>query len=127
MNYFIAAETVSIGPMTDLVKALQTAFDNGADGSFKVLVTHAPSYMVIFERSAVNDKEYVGKRAEQNISIETSAMQQLAAELEEGGAGAVAAGIMDTLRNGDAQCFDFDSGAILSMALDDSVIEPTRS
>ena len=121
MNYFIAAETVSIGPMTDLVKALQTAFDNGADGSFKVLVTHAPSYMVIFERSAVNDKEYVGKRAEQNISIETSAMQQLAAELEEGGAGAVAAGIMDT------QCFDFDSGAILSMALDDSVIEPTRS
>ena len=117
MKYFIAVEVEATGPFADLTAALQRAFDGGAAGAFHVLVTHAPSYMVIFERESDDDGEYVSKRATSpDVSIETAAMQQLAAELVEGGIGSFALPVVSELQNGDAQCFDFGAGAMEAMA-----------
>lgn len=48
MKYFISVEVKAAGPIADLTAAIQRAFDGGAAGAFQVLVTHAPSYMVVF-------------------------------------------------------------------------------
>lgn len=117
MKYFIAAEMEAFGPMSDLTAALQRAFDQGTAGYFQVLVTRAPTYVVIFERETDTDAQYVCKRADDpENSIECAAMQQLAAELEEAGVGEIALPILEDLRNGDAQCFDFNVGAFSAMA-----------
>lgn len=117
MQYFIAVEVEATGPMTDLAAAIQRAFDGGAAGAFQVLVTRAPCYMVLFKRESEEDSEYVSKRAASpDVSIETAAMQQLAAELIEGGIGEVAQPVVDDLQSGDAQCFDFGAGAMEAMA-----------
>ena len=117
MKYFIAVEVEATGPIADLTAALQRAFDGGAAGAFQVLVTHAPSYMVIFERESDDNGEYVSKRASSpDVSIETAAMQQLAAELVDGDIGSFALPMVSVLQNGDAQCFDFGAGAMEAMA-----------
>lgn len=82
-----------------------------------MLVTHAPTYMVVFSREAETDADFVSMRAANpDVSIETAAMQQLAAELESGGACMVAMPVIEALREGDAQCFDFGMGAMELMA-----------
>ena len=117
MKYHIAVEVEATGPIADLTAALQRAYDGGAAGDFQVLVTRAPTYMVIFERSVDDDEEYVSKRADSGqLSIEYAAMQQLAAELIEGDVGSVAQPVVDDLVNGDAQCFDYCVGAFEAMA-----------
>ena len=116
MKYFIAVEVEATGPMTELVSALRSAYDIGPAGNFNVLVTKAPTYMVVFERDSEEDAQYVSKRAESGEAIEKAAMQQLAAELEEADAGALVQPIIDDLRNGDAQCFDYAIGAFEAMA-----------
>lgn len=117
MKYYIAVEIEATGPIADLTASLQRAFDGGAAGDFQVLVTRAPSYMVIFERKVADDAEYVSKRADApNVSIERATMQQLAAELTEGDAGAGVQPVIDALNEGDAQTFDFGLGAFAAMA-----------
>jgi hypothetical protein len=117
MKYFIAVETASTCAMFDLVAALRHAYDGGADGAFNILVTHEPSYMVMFERDSQADAEYIYDRCfNRNVSIEVAAMHQLAAELMDGGAGDLAQPVIDTLNSGDAQVFDFANGAIDYMA-----------
>jgi hypothetical protein len=111
MNYFIAVEVKATGHIAALSAAIQRAFDGGADGNFKVLVTHAPSYMVIFERSYDSDEVFLKSRVEKDcITFASAAMNQLADELDEGGISSVAAEVLDVLKNGDAQCFDFQGG-----------------
>ncbi len=117
MDYYIAVEVEPLGPISDLAASLQRAYDRGAAGDFKVLVTHAPTYLVVFKRSVNDDAEYVSSRANSPVvSIEKAAMQQLAAELDEGDAGAIAQSVIDVLKEGDAQCFDFGVGAFEAMA-----------
>ena len=104
MKYYIAVEVEATGPIADLTACLQRAYDCGTAGDFQVLVTRAPTYMVIFERSVADDSEYVSKRAESpDVSIETAAMQQLADELVGGDIGSFALPIVSVLQNGDAQ------------------------
>jgi|LNFM01.1.fsa_nt_gb hypothetical protein len=117
MDYYIAVEVEPLGPTSDLAAALQRAYDRGAAGDFKVLVTHAPTYLVVFKRSVGDDAEYVSRRADSPVvSIEKAAMQQIAAELAEGDAGPIAQSVIDVLNEGDAQCFDFGVGAFEAMA-----------
>ena len=118
MKYLIAVEIEAIGPIDDLSDALQAAYDDGADGYFKILVTHAPSYLVLFERDTGQDAEYVNNRLTAGtVPIEQAAMHQLAAELGDGNIGDVARPIIEILLAGDAQCFDFGDGAMEEMAV----------
>lgn len=117
MKYYIAVEVEATGPIADLTASLQRAYDGGAAGDFQVLVTRAPTYMVIFERNVADDSEYVSKRADSGeVSIENAAMQQLAVELIKGDIGTVAQPVVVVLLNGDAQCFDYGIGAFEAMA-----------
>lgn len=115
MKYYIAVEVEAAGPIADLATSLQRAYDGGASGDFQVLVTRAPTYMVIFERNVADDAEYVSIRANTpDVSIEVAAMKQLAAELFD--AAPVAQPVIDVLNEGDAQCFDYGVGAFEAMA-----------
>lgn len=117
MKYFIAVEIDATCPVEDLKAALQCAYDGGAAGHFTILVTRAPTHLVVFERDGEQDGEYVSKRADNgDVSIEKAAMQQLAAELTDGGSGTVAQPIVEELLSGDAQCFDYGIGAFEAMA-----------
>ncbi|ABE47260.1 hypothetical protein [Polaromonas sp. JS666] len=117
MKYFISVEVKATGPIADLTAAIQRAFDRGAAGAFQVLVTHAPSYLVVFERESADDRTYVSKRATSpDVSVETAAMQQLAAELVEGDIGTLAMLIVSVLQDGEAQCFDYGAGAFVDLA-----------
>lgn len=117
MKYFISVEVKAAGPIADFTAAIQRAFDGGAAGAFQVLVTHAPSYMVVFERESADDSNYVSKRVTSpDLTVEAAAMQQLAAELVEGDIGSLAMPIVSVLQNGDAQCFDFGAGAFVDLA-----------
>ena len=51
MNFLIAVEVPAKGPMGLLVHEVQQAYDNGAFGNFQCIVTHQPSYIVLFERT----------------------------------------------------------------------------
>lgn len=125
MNYYIAVEVEPLGPISDLAASLQRAYDGGAAGDFQVLVTHAPTYLVVFKRSVADDAEQVIRRADvPEVSIEKAAMQQLAAELEEGDAGPLAQFVIDVLNEGDAQCFDYGVGAFEAM---ENSTQPTKS
>lgn len=116
-QYFIAVEVEAMGPMPDLCAALRKAFDHGAAGDFQVLVTTAPTYLVLFERDAINDRENVSRRIDASgSSPELAAMHQLAEELMHGDVGGFASPVVSVLQNGDAQCFDFGDGAIEALA-----------
>lgn len=116
MNYFIAVETPALGPVSDLVDALQQAYDMGTAGDFEVLVTQQPTYMVIFKRHAPEDAEYVSDRVKADrTSVAVAAMQQLAAEMEDGASSGLAT-IMAVLKAGDAQYFDFGQLVFSSIA-----------
>lgn len=118
MKYFIAASTAAFFPMPDLARALRAAYDGGAHGYFRILPAAGDHFTVIFERDSDADAEYVSKRAQQTgASIEASANQQLAAELQAGGAGDCAADLIEELRANRATVFDFECGAIESMAV----------
>lgn len=117
MNYFLAVEVEIEGAMADLCGALRQTFENGATGDFQILrTTREGLFMVLFERNAVTDAEYVSKRLNESTSVELAAMHQLADELEEAGAETFATQIVTLLRKGNAECFDFCMGAIESMA-----------
>lgn len=117
MDYYIAVEVEPLGPISDLANSLQRAYDRGAAGDFKVLVTHAPTYLVVFKRSVADDAEYVSRLADSpELSIEKAAMHQLAEELAKGDLGPIAQSVIDVLNEGDAQCFDFGVGAFEAMA-----------
>lgn len=117
-KYFVAAEIPATTTIENVTKCLQKAFDNGAAGHFQVLVTMAPTYLVVFERDAADDEEYVQTRIRQGAeSVQLAVMQQIAAELEEGAVTQFAIPVKEVLQEGDAQCFDFGSGAITNMDL----------
>lgn len=99
-----------MGPMQDLVKALQTGYDNGAAGQFHVVSTREPGYMVTFLRTvAEDDLQHLHDRMKQGSqTLQLAAMHQLAAELEIGGVGQMANPVVEDLRNGDAQVVDFN-------------------
>lgn len=107
-SYIIAAEVPATGPMEPLVKALQQGYDNGAAGSFQVILTMQPTYMVLFVRTtADDDAQYLLDRmAKDGCTVEEAAMRQLAAELED--AGQLAKPLIEVLEGGDAQIVDFN-------------------
>lgn len=109
-SYLILVEVPAMGPMQDLVKALQTGYDNGAAGQFHVVSTREPGYMVTFLRTvAEDDLQHLHDRMKQGSqTLQLAAMHQLAAELEIGGVGQMANPVVEDLRNGDAQVVDFN-------------------
>ena len=116
-KYFISTEINAVGKMEDLAKDLQTCYDNGTDGSFKIVATSTPGYMVLFERDAASDGEYIrGQLGADGKSLELVAMQQLADELREGWERSdVVAPVIEALEKGWGNCFDFESGALESI------------
>lgn len=117
MKYFIAVHTPALAPMADLASALRNAYDGGTDGYFRILPEKSGHFTVIFERDAYLDAEHVARRAEvDKVSIETSAMRQLGAELKEGQVGAAGEAIAESLLSGEATVFDFESGAVEFLA-----------
>lgn len=109
-SYLILVEVPAKGSIEDLVSALQNGYDNGAAGQFQVVSTREPGYMVTFLRTvAERDLQYLRERVTQGSqSLRLAAMQQLAAELAEGGVGKAATPVVEDLRNGDAQIVDFN-------------------
>lgn len=109
-SYLIMVEVPAMGPMHDLIQALQRAYTEGAaDGSFQVIVTREPGYMACFLRSVRDgDMQYLLDRVKQGArSLQLAAMHQLAAELSET-AGDAARPVIEDLENGDAQILDFN-------------------
>lgn len=108
-SYLIMVEVPAKGPMEDLVKALQLAYDAGAAGRFEVIVTREPGYMVTFLRStAEDDTTYLLAQLNDGAdTIELAAMRQLGEELKDG-VGQAAAAVIQDLLNGDAQVIDFN-------------------
>jgi hypothetical protein len=115
-TYFIGLEFRSTFVVQDVASALQVSYDNGAAGSFTILRTQV-GYFVIFERSAIEDAEYVSARmsAAPSLSLEHHAQRQLHDELKDGAIGAEAVDVLEGLSLGAAQCFDFSTGAIESL------------
>lgn len=109
-SYWILVEVPATGAMQDLAKALQTGYDNGADGQFRVVSTREPGYMVTFLRTvAEDDLQHLRDRMKQGSqTLQLAAMHQLAAELQDGGVGKMAGPVVEDLRNGDAQIVDFN-------------------
>ncbi|MBG6083109.1 hypothetical protein [Rubrivivax gelatinosus] len=107
-EYLITAEVPAKGSIDELTAALQEAFDNGVDGFFRVIVTHQPTYIVVFLRSTRDgDAVYIRNRLEElDGDVEHAAQAQLAAELREAGGHAVA-DVIEVLRDGDGQVIDF--------------------
>jgi len=118
MKYYIAVEANAfIGATALLVAALQLAYDNGASGFFEVVTTKTVNRMVIFEREAADDTEYILNRAEnEGITIEVAAMKQLAAELKDATTDDTYQFIIDDLESGQSRCFDFGNGCLRDMA-----------
>lgn len=109
-SYLILVEVAAMGPMHDLVAALQEGFDNGhADGQFEVIVTREPGYLVTFLRSTAEDElKYLQERMREGAeSLKQAAMRQLGAELN-GTVGDIAMSVVETLLEGDAQIIDFN-------------------
>lgn len=116
-SYLIMVEVPAMGPIHDLHAALQASYDKGSvDGTFRVLVTREPGYMVSFLRSVQdhNMQDLIERVREGAGSLQLAAMRQLAAELEEGAA-EIARPVIEDLVNGDAQVLDFNG--VLSDAL----------
>lgn len=116
-KYFIAVETRVQDSITDLVKDLQAAFDGGAAGFFQVIKSRSSTCFVLFERDAGDDQEIIRERLGRAPDLELNfhLAQQLAAELVEGGAAGAAVDVIDALRDGQAQVFDFGAGTLDSM------------
>lgn len=116
-KYFIAVETRAQDFVNDLVKDLQAAFDGGAAGFFQVIKSRSSTCFVLFERDAGEDhdviRERVGKAPDLDLTFHLA--QQLAAELVEGGVAGAAIDVVDALRDGQAQIFDFGAGSLDSM------------
>jgi hypothetical protein len=108
MNYFIAVEIEPQRATSEIFTALRQAFDNGLSGDFKPNVTHNATYMIIFQRARDVDYEHINARMLEGSTLSTAAMSHLASELEQSGVGDAATEILDVLKNGDAQCFDFE-------------------
>lgn len=108
-EYLITVEVPAKGPIEELTAALQLAFDHGAAGHFRVIVTHQPSYIVVFLRSTSDDDgDYIRARLQElDGDVEHAAQAQLAAELEDE-AGAEAVDVVKALRDGDGQIIDFE-------------------
>jgi hypothetical protein len=67
-----------------LVTALQSAYDNGAAGFFRVVEGHNDMFTIAFQRDSSEDHEYVAKKIlEHGISASIAAMWQLSEELAE--------------------------------------------
>ncbi|MDP3522285.1 MAG: hypothetical protein Q8S02_16865 [Hydrogenophaga sp.] len=112
MNFLIAVEVPAKGPMELLVHEVQQAYDNGAFGNFQCIVTHQPSYIVLFERTAAEgDWGYLQDHMRQrSIDIQRAAQLQLAVELMEGldrDNQTYLPTIIETLKEFDAQVVDF--------------------
>lgn len=113
-SYFIAAELEAIAPISDVVTGLQRGFDDGAAGLFQVIPTASPGFMVLFERDAGEDAEFVAQRMmQERLDVKAAAIAQLLAELEDSDLGA-ASNIVDALRQR-GHCFDFGSMALDSI------------
>jgi hypothetical protein len=117
-SYLITVEVPATGPIEDLAKALQAAYDDGAYGFFKLIVTHQPTYVAIFLRTtAEDDKQYLRARlAAGSATLHLAAMHQLGNELK-GSVGELANPIVDVLLEGDAQIVDFNG--VLDSEADD--------
>lgn len=114
MKYIIAVEVEQLTSLQDLVRTLQACFDEGAAGFFQVLNTTAPSFVVLFERDAAEDAEYLCKRLGMDPATPTEqhAMQQLADELSEASDAHIVGEIVAGLTERRATVFDFGSQAL---------------
>lgn len=117
MHYFIAVTFSTEHPAHELAQAIQHCYDiGGADGEFQVLGSYSLMKTIIFKRESDTDGEYIAVIAdEMNLSIERSAMYQLALELKDGDFSLVP-GLIELLTEGFATYFDFDIGSAESMA-----------
>ncbi|WP_425953192.1 hypothetical protein [Ralstonia pseudosolanacearum] len=109
-SYLIMVEVPAMGPIQDLVSALQAGYDEGnVDGQFQVIVTREPGYLVTFLRSvAEDDMQYLRDRMKEgSATLQLAAMHQLAEELKDD-VGQFAAPVVEDLLNGDAQIVDFN-------------------
>ena len=108
-SYLILVEMSAMGPMSDLVAALQAGYDAGAAGSFQVVPTRQPGYLVTFLRTVADDDlEYLRARLERgSASLVLAAVHQLGAELQHG-VRDTARPVVEALLNGDAQVVDFN-------------------
>lgn len=98
MSYQIV---VVIPPVANLCQALQSAYDNGADGSFK-LVTAVEKITVTFERELGDDQEYLERRIQEGASVASAACAQLADELDLSEDRSVLSWLVEKLRAGSA-------------------------
>ncbi|CAM8642277.1 hypothetical protein MCEMSEM18_03512 [Comamonadaceae bacterium] len=127
MKYYIAVEIDPIGPIADLTTSLRRAYAAGVKGDFHVLVTHAPTYLVVFMRSVQDDARKVSDLAQcPYSSIELAAMHLLADDLANSNPGPVVQPIINVLREGDAQCFDYGIGAFEAIAEYEPESEPQQ-
>lgn len=109
-SYLILVEVPAMGPMHDLVAALQEGYDQGpCEGQFEVVVTRQPGYLVTFLRSTAEDNlAYLQDRMREGAqNLKQAAMRQLGAELN-GTVGDMAIPVVETLLEGDAQIIDFN-------------------
>lgn len=108
--YLITVEVPAMGPMSDLKAALDLAYRDYAAGRFKIIATHEPGYMVVFERNLGNGamQQLQSMVASGCSDLQRAAMQQLADELQQG-AGQIADPVIEVLRSGDAQVVDFNN------------------
>lgn len=100
--YQVQVQCLIAPPLEVLVQDLQSAYDNGADGSFEVspVDKDGGTYRTItFTRDAAEDAEYVQVRmVRDQVVRELAACQQLAAELEYAKSTAAIGPILQTLK-----------------------------
>lgn len=119
-TYFIAASMPAVIPTQDVCTALQAAYDEGAEGSFQILQADAQSYLVIFQRDAALDSEYITRRysSAPHVAPIDHARMQLADELADAGSGVAIEHLVEDLRGPHrGRVFDFDAGAIEALVL----------
>jgi hypothetical protein len=117
MNYFIAVTLSTEHPAHELAQAIQHCYDvGGADGDFQVLGSYSLMKTIIFKRDSDTDGEYIAVIADElKLSIEKSAMYQLALELKDGEFSLVPS-LIELLTEGFATYFDFGIGSAESIA-----------
>jgi hypothetical protein len=117
-EYAIGVEIPVLIPLHELLVQLQKACEHGVEAQFQVLQTAAPTYLILFVRDADLDADHVSKRMEHtNDDPKRAAMLQLAEEIAEV-CDTDLDPIVENLRAGKAQAFDFDGGGFKTLTGD---------
>lgn len=100
---------VVIPSVANLCQALQSAYDNGAAGSFK-LVSAEGEVTVTFERELRDDREFLERRIQQGLSVAKAVCDQLADELRLAEDRSVLCWLVEKLRAGSARIQGIPAG-----------------